>query len=94
VLLFTHRGRLLRFPVGEVPPATVGSKGVQGIKLESGDMVVGIRALRDAEYLLVITEEGGIKKISLQEVPQRGRATKGVEVLGSSRERLVDVVPI
>lgn len=57
-------------------------------------MVVGIRALRDAEYLLVITEEGGIKKISLQEVPQRGRATKGVEVLGSSRERLVDVVPI
>jgi len=94
VLLFTHRGRLLRFPVGEAPPATVNSKGVQGINLESGDTVVGIRALRDAEYLLVITEDGGIKKISLQEVPQRGRATKGIEVLGSSRERLVDVVPI
>ncbi|MDW8066912.1 MAG: DNA topoisomerase (ATP-hydrolyzing) [Aquificaceae bacterium] len=94
LLLFSHKGRLLRFPVGEVPPATIGSKGVQGIKLEEGDKVMGIRALKDAQYLLVITEEGGIKKISLEEVPQRGRATKGVEVLGHSREKLVDVIPI
>ncbi|QID33477.1 DNA gyrase/topoisomerase IV subunit A [Pampinifervens florentissimum] len=94
IILFTHRGRLLRFPVGEVPPASAGSRGVQGIKLEKEDRVVGIRALRDAEYLLVITENGGIKKVSLQEIPQRGRYTKGVEVLGSMRERLVDVIPI
>ncbi|MCS7277348.1 MAG: DNA gyrase subunit A, partial [Aquificaceae bacterium] len=94
LLLFSHKGRLLRFPVGEAPPATIGSKGVQGIKLEKGDEVMGIRALKDAQYLLVITEEGGIKKISLEEVPQRGRATKGVEVLGHSREKLVDVIPI
>ncbi len=94
IILFTHRGRLLRFPVGEVPPAGAGSKGVQGIRLEKEDRVVGIRALRDAEHLLVITEDGGIKKVSLQEVPQRGRYTKGVEVLGSARERLVDVIPI
>ena len=94
IILFTHRGRLLRFPVGEVPPASLSSKGVQGIKLEKEDRVVGIRALRDAEYLLVITENGGIKKVSLQEIPQRGRYTKGVEVLGSMRERLVDIIPI
>ncbi len=94
IILFTHRGRLLRFPAGEVPPASAGSKGVQGIRLEKEDRVVGIRALRDAEHLLVITENGGIKKVSLQEIPQRGRYTKGVEVLGSVRERLVDVIPI
>ncbi|MFN3264862.1 MAG: DNA gyrase C-terminal beta-propeller domain-containing protein, partial [Aquificaceae bacterium] len=94
LLLFTYRGRLLRFPVGEVPPATTGSKGVQGIRLEEGDRVVGIRALREAENLLVITEDGSIKKVSLQEIPQRGRYTKGVEILGSSRERLSDVVPL
>ncbi len=94
ILLFTYKGRVLRFPVAEVPPATVGSKGVQGIKLEKEDRVVGIRALKDAEHLLAITEEGGIKKVSLQEIPQRSRYTKGVEVLGSKREKLVDVVPI
>ncbi len=94
IILFTHRGRLLRFPAGEVPPAGAGSKGIQGIRLEKEDKVVGIRALRDAEHLLVITEDGGIKKVSLQEIPQRGRYTKGVEVLGSMRERLVDVIPI
>ncbi|MCS7171055.1 MAG: DNA topoisomerase 4 subunit A [Aquificaceae bacterium] len=94
LLLFTHRGRLLRFSVGEVPPATVGSRGVQGIKLEEGDRVVGIRSLSGSEYLLVITEEGGIKKISARSLPQGTRATKGVEVLAFSMGRLVDVVPI
>ncbi|RME09808.1 MAG: DNA gyrase subunit A, partial [Aquificota bacterium] len=39
-------------------------------------------------------EDGSIKKVSLQEIPQRGRYTKGVEILGSSRERLSDVVPL
>ncbi len=94
LLLFTHAGRLLRFAVGEVPPAGVGSKGVQGIRLEKGDTLAGVRALRDEKYLLVITKEGGVKKISSLEVPRRGRNTKGVEVLGSSKERLVDVIPL
>ncbi|MCS6875268.1 MAG: DNA topoisomerase 4 subunit A [Aquificaceae bacterium] len=94
LLLFTQRGRLLRFPVSEVPPATPGSKGVLGIKLEEGDKVVGIRAMKDAEHLLIITDKGCVKKIHSNEVPQRGRATKGVAVLGSARERLLDVIPI
>ncbi|MFN3947199.1 MAG: DNA topoisomerase (ATP-hydrolyzing) subunit A [Aquificaceae bacterium] len=94
VLLFTHKGRLLRFPVSDVPPATTGSKGVQGIKIEDKDYVVGIRALEKAKHLLVITEEGCIKKVSVDEVPQRGRATKGIQILGSARESLVDVIPI
>ncbi|MFN3598780.1 MAG: DNA topoisomerase (ATP-hydrolyzing) subunit A [Aquificaceae bacterium] len=94
LLLFTHKGRLLRFPVSDVPPATTGSKGVQGIKVEEKDHVVGIRALGKAKYLLVITEEGGIKKISVEEVPQRGRMTKGINLLGSARENLVDVIPL
>ncbi len=94
LLLFTHKGRLLRFPVSDVPPATTGSKGVQGIKVEEKDHVVGIRALGKAKYLLVITEEGGIKKISVEEVPQRGRMTKGINLLGSGRESLMDVIPL
>ncbi|MEN3028629.1 MAG: DNA topoisomerase (ATP-hydrolyzing) [Aquificaceae bacterium] len=94
LLLFTQRGRLLRFSAGEVPPATAGSKGVQGIKLEEKDSVVGIRPLGQAEHLIVITEEGGIKKVSAQELPQRKRAVKGTEVLGSARESLIDIVPV
>lgn len=94
LLLFTYRGILLRFPVGDVPPATINSKGVQGIRIEGEDRVVGIRALGTSKYLLVITEDGGIKKLSLEELPRKSRLTKGINILGSSRERLVDVIPV
>ncbi|MFN7064605.1 MAG: DNA topoisomerase (ATP-hydrolyzing) subunit A [Aquificaceae bacterium] len=94
LIIFTYKGRLLRFSVGDVSPATVSSKGVQGMKVEGDDRVVGIRALGGAKHLLVITEEGGLKKVSAKEVPQKGRMTKGVQVLGSARERLVDVIPM
>ncbi|RMH80165.1 MAG: DNA topoisomerase 4 subunit A [Acidobacteria bacterium] len=94
LLIFTRKGRSLRFPVSEVPPATPGSKGVMGIKVEEKDSVRGIRALGDARYLLLITEDGGIKKIAIEEIPQRGRGTKGVEMLGRSKGELVDLVPI
>ncbi|MCS7262560.1 MAG: DNA topoisomerase 4 subunit A, partial [Aquificaceae bacterium] len=94
LLLFTQKGKLLRFPVSEIPPATTGSKSLQGMKVEQEDKVVGIRALAEAEQLLILTEEGGVKKVSSEEVPKRSRGGKGVEVLGSSRERLVDVVPL
>lgn len=94
LLLYTHRGRVLRFPVKDVPPAGVGSKGVVGIKLEDKDRVVGVKAILGAKYILVITEDGKVKKVSSQEIPVRSRGSKGINVLFSSRERLADVVPM
>ncbi len=93
VVLFTYKGKLLRFPVKDIPPATINSKGVQGVKVEK-DQVIGIRALGEAKNLLIITEEGGVKKVSLEEIPRKGRMTKAIDVLGSSRERLIDVIPL
>ena len=47
VLLFTHRGRLLRFPVGAAPPATVNSKGrVYDVWITFGS-VHEVRAFRE-----------------------------------------------
>ncbi len=94
LIIFTYGGRALRFPISQIPPATAGSKGVMGIKLESGDWVNGIRAVKDFPYLLVITDDGSIKKVSVDEVSARGRGTKGVDMLGSSKGNLVDLIPI
>ena len=94
IILFTKEGRVLRFPISEVSPATVGSKGMVGIKLEKGDEVVGLRVAKDEEFLLLITDKGKIEKIDANSVPIRSRAGKGVEVLALRREKLVDVIPI
>ncbi|MFN3813807.1 MAG: DNA gyrase C-terminal beta-propeller domain-containing protein, partial [Aquificaceae bacterium] len=94
LIIFTYGGRALRFPISQTPPATAGSKGVMGIKLERGDWVNGIRAVKDFSYLLVITDDGSIKKVSVDEISARGRGTKGVDMLGSSKGNLVDLIPI
>jgi DNA gyrase subunit A len=94
VLMFTERGRVARFNVREIPPATPGTKGVQGMKVEARDRVVGTRIVRGEPYLLVITRDGRVKRISEKEIPLRNRGVKGVSVLASAREKLADLVPL
>ncbi len=94
ILMFTKRGKVARFSVREIPPATPGTKGAQGIKLEEGDAVVGARVIKDEPFLLVITPDGKVKRIYQEEIPVRNRGVKGTNVLGSARERLVDLLPI
>ncbi len=94
ILMFTRRGKVARFSVREIPPATPGTKGSQGIKVEEEDGVVGTRILRDEPFLLVVTPDGKVKRIYQQEIGVRNRGVKGVSVLGSARERLVDLIPL
>jgi DNA gyrase subunit A len=92
LLIFTKMGKMLRFPVAEISPATIGSKGVVGIKLDRGDRVVGMRVLRGEKFLLVITEGGTVQKVASEYVPKKSRGSKGLSML--ARERLVDVLPL
>jgi DNA gyrase subunit A len=92
LLIFTKMGKILRFPVAEISPATIGSKGVVGIKLDRGDKVVGMRVLRGEKFLLVITEKGTVQKIASEYVPRKSRGSKGLSIL--TRERLVDILPL
>ena len=92
ILLFTERGRVARFSVKEVPPATPGAKGVHGIKLEKNDSVSGLRVWKDEPFLLIITAKGKVKRIAEKEVNRTNRGVKGTEVSGT-RDRMVDVIP-
>ena len=94
ILLLTKAGKVLRFPILEVSPATVGSKGVAGIKVEKGDQVVGLRVIKDEDFLLLITDRGRIEKMEASNIPTKSRASKGVGVLALRKEELVDVIPI
>ena len=92
ILLFTERGRVARFSVKEVPPATPGAKGVHGIKLEKNDSVSGLRVWKEEPFLLIITAKGKVKRIAEKEVNKTNRGVKGTEVSGT-RDRMVDVIP-
>lgn len=93
LLLFTEGGRVARFGVREVPPATPGAKGVQGIKPEKKDSVSGLRVWNGEPYLLVITAKGRVKKISEKEVPKTNRGVKGTDISGT-KDKLIDVIPV
>jgi len=95
LLLFTKKGKVVRFSVKEIPAATPGTKGVQGMKLEEGDEVLGGRIASSGErFIVVVTADGKVKRIYQEEIPIRSRGAKGVNVLGSARERLVDLLPV
>ncbi len=94
ILMFTKKGRVARFNVREIPPATPGTKGVQGMKLEPRDEISGLRVLQNQRYLLIITPDGRVKRMLEKEIPLRNRGVKGVEILASARERLLDIIPM
>lgn len=92
VLLFSEKGRVARFSVKDVPPASPSAKGVQGIKLEENDGVSGLRIWKDEPYLLIITSKGKVKKIAEKEVNKTNRGVKGTEVSGT-RDKTIEVIP-
>lgn len=94
ILLLTRKGKMLRFPIRDIPPATVGSKGVIGIKLEGDDTLISARAITDFPYLLLITQKGAVKKINAKDIPARGRGGKGMIATARTKGDAVDIVPI
>jgi len=69
------------------------ARGVQGMKLNDGDCVVGARVIKtDDKELISISEDGYIKRTDLSEFRVTGRATKGVKIQNTSK--LCDFLPI
>lgn len=81
VVLATSGGHVIRFAEEEVRVTRRPSKGVIGIRLASGDKVVGLVGLpRDCQgkRLLLVTEGGHGKRVDLSDLPAQGRGGRGV----------------
>ena len=82
LLLATLYGKAIRFRESDVRLTKRPSKGVIGIRLEEGDRVIGLAAIdRDItmeKRLLMVTEHGYGKRVSLVDFPLQGRGGKGV----------------
>jgi len=78
VLLATSIGMAIRFNEEAVRPMGLAAAGVNGIKLEVGDTVVGIQILPGTGDLFLIASDGKGKRVEVKDFPVQGRYGKGV----------------
>ena len=69
------------------------ARGIQGMKLNTGDCVVGARVIKsDDRELISVSEDGYIKRTPINEFRVTGRATKGVKIQNTNS--LCDFLPV
>ncbi|MGH7444330.1 MAG: DNA gyrase C-terminal beta-propeller domain-containing protein, partial [Longimicrobiales bacterium] len=82
VVLATRDGMAIRFHEGDVREMGRVATGVRGIRLRSGDIVIGMVVVRSAEEaqatLLVVTENGRGKRTDVDDYRLQGRGGQGV----------------
>jgi DNA gyrase subunit A len=95
IVLATAQGRIARFHESEVRPMGRDAAGVIGIRLaRAGDRVVGMDVVAPGADILVLTETGYGKRVSLSEFRPKHRGSQGVRLIsleGSKSGRVAAV---
>lgn len=79
VLLATRHGKAIRFHEDGVRPMGRQARGVNGVRMKSGDVVIGMEVIGpEGGSLLTITESGFGKRTDLEEYPVQNRGGQGV----------------
>ncbi|MEK7581240.1 MAG: DNA gyrase subunit A [Patescibacteria group bacterium] len=82
ILLVSQKGMSIKFKETDVRPMARDTMGVRGIKLKTGDVLIGMDAIDKEDIkaeLLVITEKGIGKKTSVDAWPRQLRGGVGVK---------------
>ena len=97
VFLGSATGKSIRFHESDVRPSGRVTRGVRGLRLASGDRIVGMEVLSHGQTLFAATENGYGKRTSIDEYPLQRRGGKGVITIKTSKRngqvvsiRLVD----
>ncbi|MCY8934595.1 DNA topoisomerase IV subunit A [Bacillus atrophaeus] len=81
LFIATHLGYGLWFGEDEVNVVGARAAGVKGINLKEGDFVVSGQILHEADSLVLATQRGAVKRMSLSEFDKTSRAKRGVIML-------------
>lgn len=93
ILLVTANGMAIRFKEDDVRPMGLVAAGVNGMKLDDNDEVVGMEILPAAGELFLLTNDGKAKRVDEKDFPTQGRYGKGVIAWElSGKTKLVGVV--
>jgi DNA gyrase subunit A len=78
ILLVTASGMAIRFKEDDVRPMGLVAAGVNGMKLEDKDEVVGAEILPADGDVFLLTNDGKAKRVDQKDFPVQGRYGKGV----------------
>ncbi|MGD0612565.1 MAG: DNA gyrase subunit A [Anaerolineales bacterium] len=78
ILLMTASGMAIRFKEEDVRSMGLVAAGVNGIKLDVGDEVIGLQVLPQAGDVFLVTTDGKAKRVAIKDFPTQGRYGKGV----------------
>lgn len=78
VMLFSDAGMAIRFPESEVRPMGLSAAGVNGMRLDKSQQLVGMSLIRPDQVAFLITADGRAKHSKLDGFPAQGRYGKGV----------------
>lgn len=79
--IMSHSGQFIMVETTPIKPIGRVTRGIIGIKLGSGDYVVGARSIsKDTTHIFSISEEGAGKSTSIKEFGVTGTNTKGVKI--------------
>ncbi len=92
LFLASLQGQAIRFAEAEVNPMGRKSRGVKGMTLNEGDYVVDALLIQpgaDGETgdLITVTEQGYVKRTSLEEYKPQGRAGRGIAIAKIDAEK-------
>ena len=93
MLLVTRKGKSIRFPETGVRPMGRTARGVRGIRLGKGDVLVAMEKVANDQTLLVVSENGYGKRTSFSEYRAQGRGGGGVITLRTT-EKIGDLVGV
>jgi DNA gyrase subunit A len=85
VFLVSAQGKSIRFHEADVRAAGRVSRGVRGLRLASGDRIVGMEVLTHGQSLFVVTENGYGKRTVIDAYPVQRRGGKGVITIKTSQ---------
>ena len=78
VLLVTAQGMAIRFKEDDARPMGLVAAGVNGIKLEDKDEIVGMEILPAEGEIFLLASDGKAKRVPEKDFPKQGRYGKGV----------------
>jgi DNA gyrase subunit A len=95
VIIATAQGKIARFHETDVRPMGRDAAGVIGIRLaRAGDFVVSMSVVQPETDLLVLTETGYGKRVSLSEFRPMHRGSQGVRLISLEGKKTGDVAAV
>jgi DNA gyrase subunit A len=85
VMLFSDSGKAVRFDENDVRPMGRTARGVRGMNLDEGQIVIALLvAQNEQQSVLTATENGFGKRTPITEYTRHGRGTKGMIAIQTS----------